>query len=94
MKKGKFKVSPFLILISVVLLFVSNIKNFIIYLLVICLHEFAHAFIAKKLGYKLKNMYVMPYGVSLSYNETLFSEKDEIFSDMRILLKIIFAFVI
>lgn len=79
MKKNKFKLSPLLIIVALALLFFSSFKNFVIYFIVICLHEFAHYFIAKKLGYKLKNMYIMPYGVCLSYNDTLFSEKDEIY---------------
>ena len=79
MRKRKITISPLLIIVALALLLFSSFKNFAIYFIVIILHEYAHHFIAKKLGYKLKRMYVLPYGVCLSYNDTLFSEKDEIF---------------
>ena len=42
------------------------------------MHELAHFFIAKKLGYKLNKLYVMPYGICLNYKENIISNNDEI----------------
>lgn len=42
------------------------------------LHEFAHAFAAKKLGYVLKKIFLMPYGAGLSLSQEFLDEKDEI----------------
>lgn len=66
----------FLLLIIGILLF-DNFKNFIIYFLVVGLHELAHFIVAKKLGYKLNKFYIMPYGVCLNYENIVFQGNDE-----------------
>jgi len=48
------------------------------YLITLILHEFAHAFMAKRLGYRLNQIKLMPYGASLSGENTFFCAKDEI----------------
>lgn len=48
------------------------------YLLCLLLHEFAHAFVAQKLGYKLNKIKLMPHGVGISGNNVYFSYKDEV----------------
>lgn len=74
----KFKLSWLFIVLSISILFFDSINNFIIYFVVVLLHEFAHYFTAKKLGYKLSNFYIMPYGVCLNYDENIFVGDDEI----------------
>ena len=51
---------------------------FIVYSIVVMIHEFGHYIVAKKLGYKLDKFYLSPYGVSLNYREKIFSTDDEI----------------
>ena len=48
------------------------------YLLCLLFHEFAHALMAKRLGYKLNKIKLMPHGVSISGSNVYFSYKDEI----------------
>ena len=38
-------------------------ESILIYMLVVSLHEFAHSYVARKLGYKLDKLLLMPYGV-------------------------------
>lgn len=81
MKKVKIKslISPLFILLCLLLLYFGNIKYFLIYALVVSLHEFAHYFVSKKLGYKLNKLYIMPYGICLNYKDNAFSGSDEIY---------------
>lgn len=48
------------------------------FLLTLAIHEFAHAFVARKLGYKLKNLSLMPYGACLMYQD-IFTNDDEFY---------------
>ena len=48
------------------------------YILCLLFHEFAHAIVAKRLGYKLNKINLMPHGVSISGNNVYFCYKDEI----------------
>jgi len=41
-------------------------------------HEFAHAFVAKRLGYNIKNIKLIPFGISLNMNADNLMPKDEI----------------
>lgn len=75
----KFKLSWLFIVLSISILFFDSIKNFVIYFVVVLLHEFAHYFVAKRLGYKLGKFYIMPYGVCLNYDENVFAGNDEIY---------------
>lgn len=79
MKKIKLKsiISPLLVLLCIVLLYFGNLKLFLIYSLVVALHELAHYYVSKKLGYKLNNLYIMPYGICLNYKDNVFNGKDE-----------------
>jgi|LGOV01.1.fsa_nt_gb stage IV sporulation protein FB len=44
----------------------------------IILHEFGHAIVAKKLGYKLNKISLMPYGAELSGKRTMFLTRHEV----------------
>ncbi|MBE7075277.1 MAG: hypothetical protein E7376_04795 [Clostridiales bacterium] len=78
-KNFKIKFSLLFIILGLGILFFDSILNFIIYFIVVCMHELAHAFIAKKLGYKLGKLYIMPYGVCLNYENNIFGGSDEIY---------------
>ena len=71
------KLHPAFFVFSVILLVCGYGLFFLTYLLAIVIHELGHGLIAKKLGYKLKNFYLMPYGACLSYEDT-FVENDEL----------------
>ena len=51
---------------------------FLIYLLVVVLHELAHYFVAKKLGYKMDKIYLLPYGAGIALKQNFADENDEI----------------
>lgn len=48
------------------------------YLIAVSLHELAHGFVAKKCGYSLNKIWILPYGASISFKEFSFSPKDEV----------------
>lgn len=68
-----------MVVTAILLLYFGNLKYFLIYALVVSMHEMAHFFVSKKLGYKLSKMYIMPYGVCLNYKDNAFAENDEIY---------------
>lgn len=74
----KYKLHPLFILYIVFLIVIKQYESVLIYLVVVTLHEFAHSFVAKKLGYKLDKMVLMPYGVCLNYKTNSFTPSDEI----------------
>lgn len=49
------------------------------YLLCLLIHEMAHALMAKRLGYKLNKIKLMPHGVSISGSNVYFSYKHEVY---------------
>ena len=78
MKKIKNVLSPLFVIFCLGLGFFAGIKQFLIYFFVVLIHEFSHYTVAKKLGYKLKNMYLMPYGICLNFNNSEFYANDEL----------------
>lgn len=81
MKKSKFQLllSPLFIVFAIFLVCFKNFQYFLIYFITVTLHEAAHYYVSKKLGYKLNKFYVMPYGVCLNYSENAFETNDEIY---------------
>lgn len=79
LKRNKNNVIFNLMFIALILGFLlfDNILHLLFYVLSVVIHEFAHSFVAKKLGYKLDNMYLMPYGVCLNYKCNVFANNDE-----------------
>ena len=62
-----------------VLLLITGLGGLVIpYLVSITLHELAHAIVAKKLGYSLDKIWILPYGAGISFKEFSFSSEDEI----------------
>lgn len=72
------KFHPAFSVFAIVLLVAGYGLVFVLYLLAIIIHEFAHAIVAKKLGYKLNAIYLMPYGASLTYQD-IFCGMDELY---------------
>lgn len=61
------------------LLMVTGFSSVIIpYLFAITFHELAHAFVAKKLGYGLSKVWILPYGACVSFDDYTFKPEDEI----------------
>lgn len=75
---AKIPIHPSFFLLLLWFLLFKDIISFIVFFTVVSSHEFGHYIIAKKLGYKLDNFYIAPYGASLNYKEKVFSYKDEI----------------
>lgn len=69
---------PAFLVLMIVLIVCGYGEISLIYLLAVSIHELAHAFVAKKLGYKLRSFYLMPYGACLSY-EGVFLEREEFY---------------
>ena len=75
----KVGLHPLFILLGIFLIITGYIFLFLIYLVVVILHELAHAFVAKKLGYKINKFFLLPFGVQLSFKQNFLEEKDEIY---------------
>lgn len=78
MEKLKIKVHPTFIFFACLLIYFGQGFLFLNYLVTIFLHEFAHAHVAKKLNYKIKNIKILPFGICLNMQSTTLSPKDEI----------------
>lgn len=75
----KIGLHPLFVLLGVFLILTGYVNLFLIYLAVVILHELAHAFVAKKLGYKINKFFLLPFGVQLSLEQNFIEEKDEIY---------------
>ena len=75
----KSKVHPLFIAYMLLLIFMGQIASVFIYFICVIVHELAHSFVAKKLGYQLEKLSLMPYGVCLNYNTNCFFNNDEIY---------------
>lgn len=71
------KLHPAFFVFSVIVLCFGYGIFFLLYLVAIVIHELAHAIVARRLGYKLENFYLMPYGAALKYQD-IFAENDEL----------------
>ncbi len=78
MAKLTFKINPVFILFSFVLIYFGWFYDFLIYFTVLILHEFAHYFMAKRLGYVLNTITLMPYGAGLGGKNQVILRKHEI----------------
>lgn len=65
--------------IFVLILLITGFSPIVIpYLFAVILHELGHAFVAKKLGYKLNKIWILPYGACLTLDDFAFNPHDEI----------------
>lgn len=78
MKKIKVSFHPLFFLFTIFLMLTGKLLIFINYLIVTIMHEYAHALLAKKLGYEIKNIKLLPFGVSLNLQNTAMEPKDEV----------------
>ncbi|MBQ8749886.1 MAG: M50 family metallopeptidase [Clostridia bacterium] len=76
--KGKFIIHPLFLALSILFVLAGQGVYFVICLVVVILHEYAHYFVAKYLGYKLKQMSLLPYGAQLNLSKSIFNSRDEI----------------
>lgn len=78
MDKLKIRVSPWFFVLAFVFVLNGDSMLFFIYFFTIVVHELAHSLIAGKLGYKLNNFELMPYGAKVSMQNGFASKKDQI----------------
>ncbi len=77
MRVTKFKVSPLVFIFAAVMIILGNGLPLISYFVAVVMHEMAHAEVARRLGYALVGIKIMPYGASLTGNFEGVSPKDE-----------------
>lgn len=78
MKKIKVVISPFTFVFAVIWCFFGEIETFVVYFISIALHEFAHAYVAGKLGYACEKITMSPFGATLYAECDEFASKDEL----------------
>ena len=72
------RIHPLTFLFFLLLFFCGFVNLILPYFFAITFHELAHAYVAKKCGYKLNKIWILPYGASLNFDEYSFDPKDEI----------------
>ncbi len=73
-----FKLHPLFLVTGLVFIILGQVLAFFVYFIVVVLHEFAHGFVAEKLGYNLNKIYLLPFGAMLDINQNFISREDEI----------------
>ena len=68
MHKLNIYISPLYIIVAFFMIYFGAFDVFCYYLLALWFHEFGHYIVAKRLGYMLNNLDLMPYGARLSGN--------------------------
>lgn len=71
-------VSPFTLIAVIALILLGYGVTVLSYTAVLIPHEFAHAFVGEKLGYKVRHLRIMPYGIALSGDYEYIKPVDEI----------------
>lgn len=77
-KKSPLIIHPLFLAVGIYLAVVGKISIFICYTLSALIHELGHFFVAKKRGYKLLQVRLMPYGAELCGNLDEFIYSDEV----------------
>lgn len=78
MERIKIKISPFVIVMAVIMSVTGQIAPFLCYLCAMILHEAAHAVVARRRGYVLNEFRLMPYGAALVGEFETMSHRDEV----------------
>ena len=78
MGKLSIKIHPLTIVFAFILIYFGWLNQFLIYMLTLCLHEYAHYFVAKKCGYRLNKVVFMPYGAGIGGKSQIINSKHEI----------------
>jgi len=74
----KVKISPFFWIFAVIMFLFGNGGEFIVYFIMVVFHEMAHAEVARRYGYALSTINLMPYGASLTGSFESLRPSDEI----------------
>jgi stage IV sporulation protein FB len=72
------RIHPATFLFFLLLFFTGYSAVILPYIISVILHELGHAFVAKKLGYKLDRVWILPFGACISFEEFSFNPDDEI----------------
>ena len=75
----KFGLHTLFILLGLLFIVTGFGILFLIYLIVVILHELTHAFVAKRLGYKINKIFLLPFGAQLSLDQNFMEAKDEVY---------------
>lgn len=77
---GKLTITfhPIFIIFAFIMIFFGWLNEFVVYMIVLILHELAHYVTAKILGYKLNKILFMPYGVGISGEHDIFKPSHEV----------------
>ena len=78
MERIKFRIHPLFLVFGLISFCVGLGYVFLCYLLAALLHELGHALIAKKLGYHLEHISLLPFGAELNLENDNFTANDEI----------------
>lgn len=78
MGKLGIKFHPLFIVFAFILVYFGWSGQFCVYMLTLCIHEYAHYFVAKKCGYKLNKVVFMPYGAGIGGNSQIINPTHEI----------------
>ena len=78
MERVKFRIHPLFLIFGVLSFCVNLGLVFVSYLISALLHELGHAFVAHKLGYRLQQISLLPFGAELSLTDDKFVKNDEI----------------
>lgn len=74
----KIPIHPTFFLLLLWFVISGKTLEFLIFFLVLLIHELGHFTVARKVGYKLNHFYLAPYGVALNYRDNSFESGDEI----------------
>jgi len=78
MERIKFRVHPLFLVFGILSFCFGLGVVFLCYLLTALLHELGHAIVAKKLGYRLEHISLLPFGAELNLENDNFIANDEI----------------
>lgn len=78
MRKINIYFSPLYIIASFVTIYLGGLGTFCYYFVALCMHEYSHYFVSKRLGYMLNNLSFLPYGAKLKGNTNYKNTSHEI----------------
>ena len=74
----KIGVHPLFLLLGAGFVLMGWGLAFVTYFFVVVIHELAHYLVAKKLGYTMDKIYLLPYGAGISLNQNFVDKHDEV----------------
>ena len=78
MAKLKIVIDPLALVVLFLFIYFGWLDEVLFYVVALFMHEYAHYFVAKKLGYNLNLMTFSPFGASLSGSNNYFKKSHEI----------------